>query len=49
MPDHARASDAAGADGHLTKPITADALFRIVAAAAARLGELPAAATAARA
>jgi signal transduction histidine kinase/CheY-like chemotaxis protein len=37
MPDHARASDAAGADGHLTKPITADALFGIVETAALRL------------
>jgi PAS domain S-box-containing protein len=30
MPEHAEASKAAGADGHLTKPITADALFRTV-------------------
>jgi PAS domain S-box-containing protein len=34
MPEHARASHAAGADGHLTKPITADALFHTVEAAA---------------
>jgi hypothetical protein len=33
MPDHARASSGAGADGHLTKPITADALFSVVLAA----------------
>jgi signal transduction histidine kinase/ActR/RegA family two-component response regulator len=36
MPDHARASEAAGADGHLTKPITADALFAIVETAGRR-------------
>ncbi len=36
MPDHARASQAAGADGHLTKPITADALFAIVETAGRR-------------
>jgi PAS domain S-box-containing protein len=30
MPEHAKASHAAGADGHLTKPITADALFHAV-------------------
>jgi CheY-like chemotaxis protein len=36
MPDHARASQAAGADGHLTKPITADALFAVVEAAGRR-------------
>jgi len=40
MPDHARASGAAGADGHLTKPITADALFGIVETAA-RHSEAP--------
>ena len=34
MPEHAAASKAAGADGHLTKPITADALFAAVDAAA---------------
>jgi signal transduction histidine kinase/CheY-like chemotaxis protein len=39
MPDHARASERAGADGHLTKPITADALFGIVEAASRRLLE----------
>ena len=33
MPEHARASVAAGADGHLTKPITAESLFRTVEAA----------------
>ncbi len=33
MPEHAAASLAAGADGHLTKPITADQLFRVVEAA----------------
>ena len=36
MPEHARASEAAGADGHLTKPITADALFAIVETAGRR-------------
>ena len=41
MPDHARASQAAGADGHLTKPITADDLFAIVEAAGRRLAEGP--------
>jgi signal transduction histidine kinase/CheY-like chemotaxis protein len=30
MPEHAAASKAAGADGHLTKPISADSLFRTV-------------------
>ncbi len=30
MPEHAQASDAAGADGHITKPITADGLLRVV-------------------
>ena len=34
MPEHARASAQAGADGHLTKPITAQALFEAVADAA---------------
>jgi len=43
MPDHARATGAAGADGHLTKPITADALFAIVETAARSLPETPAA------
>ena len=41
---HARARprrQAAGADGHLTKPITADALFAIVEAAGRRLAEGP--------
>ncbi|HTX51467.1 MAG TPA: response regulator, partial [Caulobacteraceae bacterium] len=33
MPEHAAASFEAGADGHLTKPITANALFRAVGAA----------------
>ena len=37
MPDHARASEAAGADGHLTKPITADDLFAIVESAGRRM------------
>jgi len=31
MPEHARASGEAGADGHLTKPISAEALLRTVA------------------
>ena len=39
MPDHARASGAAGADGHLTKPITADALFGVVERAARRIAQ----------
>jgi PAS domain S-box-containing protein len=30
MPEHAQASEAAGADGHITKPITADGLLRVV-------------------
>ena len=30
MQEHAQASDAAGADGHITKPITADGLLRVV-------------------
>ncbi len=34
MPEHAAASKEAGADGHLTKPITADALFTAVEAVA---------------
>jgi len=42
MPEHAQASKAAGADGHLTKPITASALFRTVEAAAAAGGAAPA-------
>ena len=47
MPEHAQASAEAGADGHLTKPITADALFGAVEAAAAALqnAEPPAAQT----
>ncbi|HEY9218174.1 MAG TPA: ATP-binding protein [Phenylobacterium sp.] len=32
MPEHARASEGAGADGHITKPITADALLAAVEA-----------------
>ena len=35
MPEHAEASRAAGANGHLSKPITARALFAALAAAAA--------------
>jgi two-component system, sensor histidine kinase len=35
MPEHVRASTEAGADGHLTKPISAEALLRALAAAAA--------------
>jgi PAS domain S-box-containing protein len=35
MPEHASASARAGADGHLTKPISAEALLRAVAEAAA--------------
>ncbi|MFD3264671.1 ATP-binding protein [Phenylobacterium ferrooxidans] len=30
MPEHAKASSEAGADGHITKPITADGLLRVV-------------------
>jgi len=33
MPEHEAASHQVGADGHLTKPITADALLRVVSAA----------------
>jgi CheY-like chemotaxis protein len=44
MPDHACASEAAGADGHLTKPITADALFAIVERVGRRAQETPASA-----
>jgi CheY-like chemotaxis protein len=36
MPEHARASAQSGADGHLTKPISAEALLRAVADAASR-------------
>jgi CheY-like chemotaxis protein len=35
MPEHAKASVQSGADGHLTKPISAEALLRAVAGAAA--------------
>jgi len=38
MPEHAKASAQAGADGHLTKPISAEALLQAVADAAS--GEL---------
>ncbi len=38
MPEHVAATDAAGADGHLSKPVRADALIGAVTAAAA--GEL---------
>jgi len=38
MPEHAAASKAAGADGHLTKPISAEALFRAVDTTARGLG-----------
>jgi CheY-like chemotaxis protein len=34
MPEHATASVQSGADGHLTKPISAEALLRAVAEAA---------------
>ena len=44
MPEHARASTAAGANGHLTKPITTAALFRALetaaSAGAAQVAEL---------
>ena len=30
MPEHAEASAAAGADGHVTKPITAERLLHVV-------------------
>ena len=36
LPEHARESEAAGADGHLTKPIAAEQLLRTVANAAPR-------------
>jgi CheY-like chemotaxis protein len=49
MPEHAAASREAGADGHLAKPITADALFEtvesVVRSRAARPGERKAALT----
>jgi CheY-like chemotaxis protein len=35
MAEHAKASAAAGVDGHLTKPISAEALLQAVAEAAA--------------
>ncbi|RAK65592.1 PAS domain-containing hybrid sensor histidine kinase/response regulator [Phenylobacterium kunshanense] len=35
MPEHVSASRAAGADGHISKPINADELLRVVASAAA--------------
>jgi len=35
MPEHVRASKAAGADGHLTKPISAEALMQVVVEIAA--------------
>jgi PAS domain S-box-containing protein len=37
MPEHAQASAAAGADGHVTKPIAAEALLRVVEQVAAEL------------
>ncbi|MFN3520927.1 MAG: ATP-binding protein [Phenylobacterium sp.] len=37
MPEHARASVAAGADGHVTKPITAQTLLKVAAELAAAL------------
>mgnify|MGYP001007048510 CR=1 FL=1 len=37
MPEHARASVAAGADGHVTKPITAQTLLKVAAEVAAAL------------
>jgi PAS domain S-box-containing protein len=36
MPEHAAAATAAGADGHITKPITAEALLQAVQAATAQ-------------
>jgi signal transduction histidine kinase/AmiR/NasT family two-component response regulator len=39
MPDHIAASLAAGADGHISKPITPDRLLAVVAAAAEAMGE----------
>jgi PAS domain S-box-containing protein len=33
MPEHAQASQAAGADGHVTKPISSESLLRVVEAA----------------
>jgi len=35
LPEHVAASMAAGADGHLSKPISADALFAALAEACA--------------
>ena len=46
MPEHAQASSAAGADGHVTKPITADALLKVVEQVAAEGGREAAAALA---
>jgi PAS domain S-box-containing protein len=42
MPEHADASRTAGADGHLTKPITADQLFSVVESAARLAEDAPA-------
>ena len=39
LPEHVLATSAAGADGHLTKPISADALFAVVFEACARPDE----------
>jgi PAS domain S-box-containing protein len=40
MPEHAKASAQSGADGHLTKPISAEALLRAVAQAASGLSDI---------
>ncbi|HLY80585.1 MAG TPA: response regulator, partial [Caulobacteraceae bacterium] len=42
MPEHAKASHAAGADGHLTKPISAEQLFQVVEAAHRLAADKPA-------
>ena len=43
MPEHTHASHQAGADGHLTKPITAAALFEVVRTVAGQVSEVAAA------
>ena len=41
MAEHAKASAEAGVDGHLTKPISAEALLRAVSEAASGVGTSP--------
>jgi CheY-like chemotaxis protein len=47
MPEHAAASQAAGADGHVTKPISADRLLHVVEQVWAERDDQPAAAVSA--